>query len=274
MYDDSFKIRYTVAPVAVSQTDSVLKGETLPHLHKETEILYIEKGNAKVKIDSEEFFVKSGDIVFVNPLEMHSVEVENEKNYAHKCICFDVSLVADRKIRESMEKGFVKIPHIFERNELLQKYFTQLFNSVKENKDGLFFQCVAYISHIFAYFSENKMLIETVASKKDKSFLEKVLGYIEKNYAKNITSKDIAMSIGYTQSYFCRAFRSMFNVSFSQYLNMYRVSVSKKMLESESAKIGDVAYECGFESPVYFARCFKRYIGMTPAEYKKCQYRY
>lgn len=273
MYDDSFKIRYTLAPIAVSEADSVLKGETLPHLHKETEILYIEKGNAKIKIDSSEFIAKSGDIIFVNPLEVHSVEVK-EENYSHKCICFDLSLVADKKIRENMEKGFLKLPYVFEDDEVLKKYFTKLFNAVKENKEGLFFQSVAYISLMFAYFSENKMLIEKLSSKRDKSFCERVIGYIEKNYTENITSKDIANALGYTQSYFCRAFRNFFNISFSQYLNMYRISISKKMLENETVKIGDVAYECGFESPIYFARCFKKHIGMTPAKYRKCQYRY
>lgn len=274
MYDDSFKIRYTVAPIAVSETNAAIKGETPPHLHRETEILYIEKGNARVKIDKNEFFVKSGNIVFVNPMEVHSVEVENEENYRHKCVCFDTVLIADEKIRADIENGFLKMPYFSEDDDVLKKLFLKLFFAVKKNNEGMFFEISGCISLMFAHFLENKILIEKVTSKRDKSFCEKVTAYIEENYAKPITSKDIARSIGYTQSYFCRAFKKFFNLSFSEYLNMYRISVSKKVLENENARIADVACECGFESPIYFSRCFKKHIGMTPAEYKKCQYRY
>lgn len=274
MYDDSFKIRYTLTPVAVSETNDVIRGKTLPHLHRETEILYIEKGNAKIKIDKNEFSVKSGDIVFVSPLEVHSVEVENEKNYGHKCICFDTSLIADEKIRADTENGFLKMPRVLKCDDVLKEIFLNLFFAVRENRESLFFESVAYISMIFAYLLENKLFIRKVDSGINKDFYKKVCDYIKMYYSGNITSKDIAQKIGYTQSYFCRAFKKTFNLSFSEYLNMYRISMSKKALENENAKIGDVAYECGFESPVYFARCFKKHIGMTPSEYKKCQYKY
>lgn len=274
MYDDSFKIRYTLTPVAISETNDVIKGETYPHLHKETEILYIEKGNAKIKIDKNELLAKSGDIVFVNPLEVHSVEVENEKDYHHKCICFDTSLIADEKIREDIENGFLKLQCVFEHNDTLIELFMKLFFAVKEDKESLFFESIAYISMMFSYFVKNNFFIRSVTSQTNELFYKKVCDYIKMYYCENISSKDIAKEIGYTQSYFCRAFKKCFSVNFSEYLNMYRISMSKKALENENAKISDVAYECGFESPVYFARCFKKYIGMTPAQYKKCQYKY
>lgn len=274
MYDDSFKLRYTVAPVAVSETNRITKGDTPPHLHSEIEILYIESGNAKVKIDKSEFSVKKGDIVFVNPLEVHSVSVENKEMYNHKCICFDSVLIADEKMRTDIKNGFLKMPCILENDNTLKEIFFKLFSAVKENNESLYFECSAYISLICAYFLKKHLFVRTVISQTNNGFCEKVCEYMKKHYNEDISSKDIAKNIGYTQSYFCRIFKKTFNVSFSEYLNMYRISISKKMLENKNAKTADVAYECGFTSPVYFSRRFKKYIGMTPSEYQKCQYKY
>lgn len=274
MYNDSFKIRYTVAPVAISEANRIIKGDTPPHLHNEIEILYIESGNAKVKINKNEFSVKKGDIVFVNPLEVHSVSVENEETYNHKCICFDSVLITDEKMRTDINNGFLKMPYILENDNAVKEVFFKFFSAVKDNNASLYFECSAYVSLIFAYFVKKHFLVRTVTSQTSNKFCEKVCEYLKKHYHEDVSSKDIAKDIGYTQSYFCRMFKKSFNVNFSEYLNMFRISESKKILENKNAKTADVAYECGFTSPVYFARCFKKYIGMTPSAYKKCQYKY
>ena len=41
--------------------------------------------------------------------------------------------------------------------------------------------------------------------------------------------------------------------------------------KDKNKKIIDVAIECGFSSPTYFTRCFKKSVGFSPAEYRKSQ---
>ena len=275
MYNDSFKIRYTAAPVAVSETHGI--SDTLPHMHNEIEILHIEHGQSQIKVAGNTFCVSEGDLVFINPLEVHSITINNVTGYSHRCICFDTSLIADKDVQIEITNGFIKIPCYFEKNsihaEILKDNFTKLFNAVLKDEPSLLFESAAYISFIFAHLTKNKLLIKNAFPESNKLFYRSITKYLEKHYADSISSKDAAYAIGYTQSYFCRAFRKCFGMNFSEYLNIYRISVSKAMLEYSSTKITDAAYECGFSSPVHFSRCFKKYVGMSPSEYQKCQYK-
>ena len=87
VYDDSFRKRYGIAPVAISSTTT--HNVTYPHIHNEIELLVIMQGTARIKIVHNDFEAKPGDVFVVNPLEIHSVEPYKDAPYFHQCICFD-----------------------------------------------------------------------------------------------------------------------------------------------------------------------------------------
>ena len=58
-------------------------------------------------------------------------------------------------------------------------------------------------------------------------------------------------------------------MTFSEYLNFYRVSASKKMIEDGEKNISYIANACGFANVEYFSRSFKKYLGIAPRNYKK-----
>jgi len=67
-------------------------------------------------------------------------------------------------------------------------------------------------------------------------------------------------------------FSSVFNQSFTNFINMYRVEESKKILrdpEKDYLSIAGIAYECGFNSLSSFNVSFKKNLGITPSAFKK-----
>lgn len=60
-------------------------------------------------------------------------------------------------------------------------------------------------------------------------------------------------------------------ISFSDYINQYRIQKAKQMLAEKDSllTIEAIGYECGFGSKTNFYSLFKKYVQMTPAEYKK-----
>ena len=103
MYDDSFRKRYGIAPIAISSTTT--HGLTPPHIHNEIELLWIEKGSSQLKIANSTYNAKAGDLFFANPLEIHAVTPSADAPYSHRCICFDCDLIADRELASSLQKG-------------------------------------------------------------------------------------------------------------------------------------------------------------------------
>ncbi len=272
MYDDSFKLRYRGAPIAIYE--NLNSGDTKPHIHSEIEILLIEKGRAKINVADAQFAVTEGDLVFINPLEVHSVKVSTDNQYLHKCICFDISLIADQKLRQELLNGktAVKRHLLSSLAEEPKGLFLRLYSAVEKGEKALLFEATAYISLIFAFLTMGGFIEKTVKSPKSAEFCRAVTQYITENYGSDISSKDIAKKLFYTQSYFCRNFRKNFSVPFSEYLNMYRISKAKTMLEITDLKIADISGICGFQSPEYFTKYFKRKYGISPLKYRKGQY--
>lgn len=99
---------------------------------------------------------------------------------------------------------------------------------------------------------------------------EAVRTYIQENYANDISLQDAAGAMGYSEPYFCKVFKQCFDMNFTSYLTSVRVEAAKELLMDVSVNIKDVCREVGFHDSNYFARVFKRTVGMTPSEYRNC----
>jgi AraC-like DNA-binding protein len=68
--------------------------------------------------------------------------------------------------------------------------------------------------------------------------------------------------------YFCRRFRASTGMTFTEYVCRCRVEKAKELLAASSARISDIAFDCGFQSIPYFNRTFKRYTGVSPRAWR------
>lgn len=274
MYNDSFRQRYGTAPIAIHETVGYMP--THPHIHSEIELLYIVKGCSRIKISDMSYDARPGDLFIVNPLEVHSVIMEKEEPYSHRCICFDCSLIAEKQLAEALLDGFKSVPHHFKKDEQttikLVALFGALFQAVEESTDALLFESSASISLIFAELIRKKLIREHPQKNKSSDLSKVVIEYLAKHYFENLTSKMIAEKLGFTQSYFCRMFKENFGVPFSAYLNMYRILIAKKKLWDTSRSIAAISLECGFSDVAYFTKCFRKSVGTTPLKYRKSQH--
>ena len=271
MYNDSFKLRYKTIPVAISETNTFFP--TKPHNHNEIEILLILKGKSEVRINSKVFAARQGDLIFVNPLEVHSHLAERVGDYCHRCICFETSVIADSFLAKNINDGKLMLPHFIKSNNPLNKKlsdgFNKVYEAVEKDSQTLNLEVVSYLNLMFADMINNSLLIQNFKANENTAFCDRVIKYIAENYSENITSKQAAEELSFNQSYFCRAFKKNFGISFSSYLNMYRISASKKLIENSGENIADIAFKCGFSNPDYFTKCFKSFLGISPSEYKK-----
>lgn len=98
--------------------------------------------------------------------------------------------------------------------------------------------------------------------------VQRALPHIAKNFATRITEPDIAALCGMSPFRFSREFRATFQVSFQEYLCNLRVTEARRLLENHVMPIADVGAAVGFDDPSYFARVFKREVGVSPKDYR------
>lgn len=97
--------------------------------------------------------------------------------------------------------------------------------------------------------------------------VENVKDYVHEHYAEDISRQDIESSVHLNGDYLNRIFKKATGYSLVQYIQYYRILVSKRLLAEQKCTITEAGTKVGFDTPSYFAKVFKKWTNMTPNEY-------
>lgn len=92
--------------------------------------------------------------------------------------------------------------------------------------------------------------------------------YVNVNFAQDVKTEDVAKILNMSYSSFNRFFKQKTKMTFSEYLQMIRLSHSKKLLVETTKSINEISYECGFNNHSFFNRVFKKKQNCTPKDYR------
>lgn len=100
---------------------------------------------------------------------------------------------------------------------------------------------------------------------KDITVLE-MLDYIKNNYQEKISISDLSSKLAYSESMLNKKFKKEVHITFNEYLNRYRITKAIDLLKNSDYNITEISYMCGYSSAKYFARVFKKYLGISPSD--------
>ena len=98
--------------------------------------------------------------------------------------------------------------------------------------------------------------------------LKRTYLFIEENYTRKIEIAEVAALANLTSAAFCRYFKRMTRLTFTQFLNQYRVNQAQKLLLAGS-NVTEACFASGFEGLSYFNKIFRRVAGENPLQFKK-----
>lgn len=123
------------------------------------------------------------------------------------------------------------------------------------------------IRETFSHFLLNEAQQETLG-KVEQQFINDFTHYVEKAIANpELNVDEIAEALGLSRSNLYRKIKSLSDYSPNELIRTIRVKYAKQLLNSKAKSISEVAYEVGFSSPSYFAKCFKDFYNESPTEY-------
>lgn len=114
----------------------------------------------------------------------------------------------------------------------------------------------------------HKQPVENQYTKKDQERLKRIYSFVDTHYQRKIEITEVANLSNLTNEAFCRYFRKMTKLTFTKFVNHYRIDTAKKLLLLDK-NVTETCYECGFESLSYFNRIFKKVTGENPLAFKK-----
>lgn len=112
-------------------------------------------------------------------------------------------------------------------------------------------------------------MMSSIGTSSRDSVLDDILHYIDHNYAQNITLENIAPLFGYNHSYLGKIFSKKTGQSFNSYVDHVRIEQAKRLLLQDDSKVYTVAERVGYKNVDYFHIKFKKYVGQSPAEFRK-----
>ncbi|MBQ8578153.1 MAG: helix-turn-helix transcriptional regulator [Clostridia bacterium] len=263
------------------------------HYHPEAEILYVVSGEWQYRTASAKRFctATAGDLVFFLPYEPHETAIRaGGGGYVTRCICFDTGLLAavpggqGAQLAEGLAGGGILTPsgqplHITKEEDAdgsLRRAFDGMLSALDapgECEELMFFGALCTMFGIlrqggrFDAFTGAADVGHGDTSVPDRRFARSVIDYTEAHYAEHLTTAAVSAALNYSEAYFCRMFRRIFHLCYSDYVSRLRVAKVRPLLGTMSVTAAAVA--CGFTHMSRFSKVFRQYTGLSPTEYRK-----
>lgn len=102
---------------------------------------------------------------------------------------------------------------------------------------------------------------------------EKIELFIRQNYTSKITNSVLKETFNYHPNYLAKCMLKVYGVTPIDYLLQYRIEQAKKLLLQTDWPIARISDEVGFSTPAYFSSAFTSKQGISPANFRKKEFR-
>jgi AraC-like DNA-binding protein/quercetin dioxygenase-like cupin family protein len=220
------------------ESDLVLIGPNIPHLNFDYGL----------KTEYHQVVVQLKDNFLGDALQ-HTPELEGvERLFARAA--FGLSFDGEVKQRVGAElKAMFGLEH-FEQLVALLRIFYQL----------------AEVQTEVTQLNEEHTGVKSMLT--DKVRMSSVYEYIHQRYDSGPDVNEIAAQVHLSTAAFCRYFKRQTRMTFTDFVNQYRVGQAKTLL-LEGRSVTETAFEVGLESLSYFNKIFRLYEGINPSEFRK-----
>ena len=242
------------------------------HWHNEIEIVYCLEGSFTVTINGISYAVTTGQTVFVGSAELHEYTGGTSET---KILVIEIGEVLLKKNFQNLVKRTFINPVMDNKPGKIQTLFDKILAELKQSdivcKEWIINSCLFELA---AFIFRELPSIPDISNQRFERIramqrVSKALEYLHTNYKNKITVEEAAQFTGYKKSKFFKHFKKATQMTFHQYLNMFRISRACTLLSSGDEPITAVAKETGFPVPKTFCRVFKEVMNMTPTEYRK-----
>lgn len=113
-----------------------------------------------------------------------------------------------------------------------------------------------------------KNLISKYENTFNSHMINKIIQYIQKNYAEPLTLTDVSKKFSFNYYYLSSYFSSHNQEGFNEFLNKIRIEKACEFLKQDMP-ISSVSSLVGYSDQSYFSKVFKKFTGFTPSSYRK-----
>ncbi|MFZ5985854.1 MAG: response regulator [Bacillota bacterium] len=150
-------------------------------------------------------------------------------------------------------------------------FINKLYDFSKfNNVDFSSFSSKADIKDFFVSFVTSLLsVVKEYKPAQSNNLIKKACEYVLRHIEEEITLLTIAENLNISKNYFCSLFKQETGYNFLEYVTKVKMEWAKMLLKEGSYKTYEVSEMLGYREASYFSRLFRKYTGLSPAEYKK-----
>ena len=208
-------------------------------------IHYVEKGTGVFKNEKGEYRVDAGQAFLICPGEVTYYEADKDNPWSYIWIGFEGTLA----------EKFHSLPDIITPDG-------NIFGEIKTLSSAMIEEKICAISfRLYCNLFENKT---------EPDYVNKVIGYINAEYAGDIKIDKIAESLKLNRKYLARIFKERCGLSMKEYLKRKRLTEGRALLE-KGYNVTEAAALSGYSDAFAFSKAFKAFFGKSPKTLKKAE---
>ena len=250
------------------------------HYHPEIELVYVEASNGIRHVGKNISDFKESDLLLIGSnvphlnfdykiqTECKQLVLQMRENFLQDLI---FPIPEFENIKQLLDRSYLGLSFSGETKKIV----VEKLHIIKDENSFKSFIGLIEILQILANSTEVKELNNEDTRIKwflnDKIRMGTIYDYIHGNYDKKTNVNEIAEMVSLSTPAFCRYFKKQTNMTFTDFVNNYRINQAKLLLLQNSC-VTEVCFQVGFESLSYFNKLFKKYIGETPSAFKKMHF--
>ncbi|MBQ2923206.1 MAG: helix-turn-helix domain-containing protein [Tyzzerella sp.] len=251
-----------------TQQDSCLYNIDNRNLNEATEpncaFQYTISGEGALRVGNKIYRQKVGDLFMVErPGPYNYWLPKDSTHWKYLFVEFSSNAIP---FWNGITQAFGRTFQIKQNSELIH-LCTMFFKDVRNGKvDNLL--CNAQMAYKIIISLHSYLLEKGVASDSAQS-INQCVKFIEENFEKNILLVDVAAAGNISPFNLNTAFKTIMGDTPMQYLNKTRIRRSMNLLYSTDLSVDDIAKQCGFQNANYFAKVFRKYLNITPTDFRR-----
>jgi AraC-like DNA-binding protein len=171
---------------------------------------------------------------------------------------------ADAAVFENATKQLLQFGAEVDVKRLEEAYFQTRVVS-KKQYESVVRLLMIFSQHLAAL--SNQLMVENDSP--GMPGITKARALIAERYAEELSLTEVARAVNMSAFYFCKSFKKVTGMTFTDYLARVRIEKVKNALINPSCRVSEAAYDAGFQSLSQFNRVFRRVAGESPSAYRE-----
>lgn len=226
------------------------------HLHSSFEFIVVTEGEMEIVVDGREYVLHQEEALLVFPNQLHELRTKNHS--CHFLCIFSTGIVS---AFSKIVNGMIPCDNHFHPD------FADIEKLASLTERDSVIKVKACLYSICSQFDENARYEQRNIA--DDDLISKIFRFVEENFGTDCSLDALSKYTTYHYVYLSKFFKKCTGITFTEYVNRYRISEACSILLNNSQTILKTAYDCGFDSLRSFNRNFKSIMGVTPSSYQE-----